>query len=97
MSWVSFSLSFILSNATYILMTLSDPLGWGWNLSGGASINWHPILTGLIAPMQTLALLIGLLWSASTARRIGSERGISTLPLVVFLVALTVCMAWLLI
>ena len=38
MFWVAFSLSFVLTNATYILAALSDPLGLGWNLVGTANI-----------------------------------------------------------
>src|SRR3970282_2984861 len=41
MFWVAFSLSFVLSNASYILAALSDPLRLGWNLFGTASGVWE--------------------------------------------------------
>src|SRR5512139_2274139 len=67
MFWVAFSLSFVLTNASYILAALSDPLGLGWNLFGTAGIAWQPMLTTILAPAQTLALVGGLVWSARTA------------------------------
>jgi hypothetical protein len=44
MFWVAFSLSFVLTNASYILAALSDPLGLGWNLFGTANTAWQPML-----------------------------------------------------
>jgi hypothetical protein len=70
MFWVAFSLSFVLTNASYILASLSDPLGLGWNLFGTANITWQPILTSILAPAQTLALVGGLIWSARTVQKL---------------------------
>lgn len=97
MFWAAFSLSFVFANASYIVMTLSDPLGWGWNLFGGASLSWRPVLEWLVTPAQTLALAAGLLWSASGARRTAARHGTSALPVVAFCLAATVFMMWLLI
>ncbi|MGE5250259.1 MAG: 4Fe-4S binding protein [Bacteroidota bacterium] len=97
MFWAAFSLSFVLTNASYVLAALSDPLGWGWNLFGGASIAWKPVLTPIIMPLQTAALAGGLLWSGNSARRIAAQRGASAVPMIGLSLVLTGVMLWLLI
>ncbi len=96
MFWVAFSLSFVLTNASYILAALSDPLGLGWNLFGTASTAWQPVLTSIIAPAQTLALVGGLIWSARTAQKAASEVRISAVPVILYALAATLLMLWLL-
>jgi polyferredoxin len=96
MFWVAFSLSFVLTNATYILGSLSDPLGLGWNLFGTAGLAWQPMLTAVLAPAQTLALVGGMIWSARTARKAAAAAGGSSAPVIVFCLAATLCMLWLL-
>lgn len=95
MFWVAFSLSFVLTNASYILAALSDPLGLGWNLFGTANAAWQPMLTTILAPAQTLALVVGLVWSARTAQKV-NEAGTSTIPVVVYCFVATSIMLWLL-
>jgi hypothetical protein len=68
-AWVAFSLSFVLINISYLLPTLSDPLGWGWDLFGTAQMVWNPYLTQLIPFLQVGILLLGLFWASRTARR----------------------------
>ncbi|MDI6768934.1 MAG: hypothetical protein QMD04_04590 [Anaerolineales bacterium] len=84
------------SNASYILATLSDPLGLGWNLFGTASVAWQPMLTSTLAPAQTLALVGGLIWSARTAQKAGREVRISAVPVILYALAATLLMLWLL-
>ena len=96
MFWVAFSLSFVLTNASYILATLSDPLGFGWNLFGTATAAWEPMLTILLAPAQTLALVGGLIWSARTAQKASKEMKVSSIPVIVYCFILTSFMLWLL-
>jgi hypothetical protein len=96
MFWVAFSLSFVLTNATYILASLSDPLGLGWNLFGTAEAAWQPMLTSMLAPGQTLALVGGLVWSARTAQKASSEARVSPIPVVAYCFAATLLMFWLL-
>ena len=96
MFWVAFSLSFVLTNATYILGTLSDPLGFGWNLFGTANATWRPILTSLLVPAQTLALVGGLIWSTRTVQKVAIEVKASVIPVSLFCFALTIIMLWLL-
>jgi hypothetical protein len=96
MFWVAFSLSFVLTNAAYILAALSDPLGLGWNLFGTAAIAWQPVLSGLIAPAQTLALVGGLLWSARTTQKSAIEVRMSPAPAIAYCLLATSVMLWLL-
>jgi len=96
MFWVAFSLSFVLTNATYILAGLSDPLGLGLNLFGTANVAWQPMLTSILAPAQTLALVGGLIWSARTARKAANEIQASSIPVIAFCFIATLIMLWLL-
>ncbi len=96
MFWVAFSLSFVLTNASYILTALSDPLGLGWNLFGTANAAWQPMLTSILAPTQTLALVGGLIWSARTAQKAANEITVSPLPVIVYCFIVTSVMLWLL-
>jgi hypothetical protein len=93
MFWVAFSLSFVLTNAAYIFSSISDPFGWGWNLFGTAALQWQPYLTGLLLPLQTLVLVGGLLWTARTAQKVGSEVKISPVPVIVYSTLVTIVMA----
>ncbi len=96
MFWIAFSLSFVLSNASYILASLSDPLGLGWNLFSTANVTWQPLLTSFLAPAQTLALVGGLVWSARTAQRAAAEARVTVTPVIVYCLIATLVMLWLL-
>lgn len=96
MFWVAFSLSFVLTNASYIMAALSDPLGLGWNLFRTANIAWQPILTTFLAPAQTLALVGGLIWSGRTAQKAANEVRVSSFPVIVYCFGATAFMLWLL-
>jgi len=96
MFWVAFSLSFVLTNASYIIAALSDPLGLGWNLFGTANAVWQPMLTSVLAPAQTLALVGGLIWSARTAQKAANEIRTSSISVIAFNFILTLVMLWLL-
>ena len=94
--WVAFSLSFVLNNGSYVLASLSDPLGLGWNVFGAADTLWHPLLPSILAPAQTVALVGGLTWSAHTARKAAVEVHVSPVPAVLYCLAATLVMLWLL-
>lgn len=96
MFWVGFSLSFVLTNASYVLASLSDPLGLGWNLFGTAQTAWQPMLTSIMAPGQTLALVGGLIWSARTAQKASREANVSAVPVIFYCLTVTLIMLWLL-
>lgn len=96
MFWVAFSLSFVLTNASYILASLSDPLGLGWNLFGTANTAWQPMLTSILAPGQTLALVGGLIWAGRTGQKAANEAKVTPIPVVLFCFVATLAMLWLL-
>jgi polyferredoxin len=96
MFWGTFSFSFVLTNASYILAALSDPLGLGWNLFGTANAAWQPMITSVLAPAQTLALVGGLIWSARTAQKAANEVNVSSVPVIVYCFLATSIMLWLL-
>ena len=97
MFWVAFSLSFLLSNGSYISMVFSDPLGWGWDVFGTASIEWMPLAQSLLQPLQGLALAGGLIWSAKISTGLARARAVSPAPVILFGVVATFVMSWLLI
>jgi hypothetical protein len=66
-AWVAFSLAFVFANGSYIWHVLADPMGWGWNLTGGAGAAWTPYVTGIIPTLQALVLLASLCWSSVVA------------------------------
>ena len=72
-AWIAFSLSFVFANFSYVLVALSDPFGWGWDLVGTAGIAWTPWLTNLTPFLQVGVLVGGFIWAASTARKIAAE------------------------
>ncbi len=97
MFWVAFSLSFVLTNASYIMAALSDPLGLGWNLLGTATATWQPMPTTFLAPAQTLALVGGMIWSACTTQKAAQEVKVSPIPVIVYSFVVTLFMLWLLV
>ncbi len=97
MFWVAFSLSFVLTNATYILVSISDPLGLGWNLFNTAHTAWQPLLGSLVTPLQSLVLVGGLLWAVRVAQGIARRLKRSAFPVAMFCLALSVGMLWLLV
>ena len=50
-------------NWSYILATVSDPLGWGWDLFGTAKAAWKPLYPGSMVYIQIPLLLFGLAFS----------------------------------
>jgi ferredoxin len=99
-AWIAFSLSFVLTNASYILPVLSDPLGWGWDLLGTANYGWTPVFTQTIPMLQTLVLVVGLAWAGITARRIAQEGNQpaawrQAIPINLFCLLVTVGFLWL--
>ncbi len=103
-AWIAFSLSFVFANLSYLWPVASDPFGWGWDLFGTARLGWQPYLMSAVPFLQTLALIGGLAWAASTARRIAGGLLPSpaaarrlTAPVVGYCFALTSGLLWLLV
>ncbi len=95
--WMAFSLTFFLTNGAYVLNSLSDPLGLGWDLMGTAAMAWRPLLAWAAAPLQTIALVGGFVWAASIARRVAARLRVPAWPLVAFLFMPTLVMLWLMV
>jgi len=76
--WMAFFVSTIMANSTFLLMTLSDPFGWGWDILGTAGMPWVQIWPGAVPWVQALLVLIGLfvglrkgfgLWLVETGKK----------------------------
>ncbi len=60
LSWAAFSFPLIMVNYSHVTSSLSDPLGWGWDLFGTAQAHWHPLVPEIIPYLQIPLLLGGL-------------------------------------
>jgi ferredoxin len=58
--WAVFFVETLMSNFTFVLMTLSDPFGWGWDLLGTAGMPWIQVWPSGIPWIQSVLLLLGL-------------------------------------
>lgn len=102
-AWIAFSLSFVLTNASYLWPVLSDPLGWGWNLWGTRAVDWTPYLSGIVPLLQSMVLLLGLGWSSRTALQLARELTETktaiwaATPVIIFCFLITVGFLWLLV
>lgn len=100
-AWIAFSVSFVLTNASYVLATISDPFGWGWDLLGTANMAWRPLAPALVGFVQTGVLIAGLLFSLRTAYQLAKQANESArqalaawLPLAVFIFGTTTGFLW---
>lgn len=59
-AWIAFGLPLMFVNGTHILATVSDPLGWGWDLVGATRIPWAPLWPEYLVYLQIPLLLFGL-------------------------------------
>lgn len=64
--WIAFSLPLLLVNGSYILVVLSDPLGWGWDLFGTAHLAWTPLVPHWTPYLQVPILCLGLVVALRT-------------------------------
>lgn len=81
MAWIAFSIPLLMINHTHITSSLSDPLGWGWDLFGTANQRWSPLLPEVIPYLQTPILLAGLaaaIWSGGkVVRELGGDAAVA--------------------
>jgi hypothetical protein len=59
MAWIGFVAGMLMINGSYIFSSLSDPLGYGWNIFGTAGYLWTPYFTGLVPYVQLASILAG--------------------------------------
>ena len=91
-AWIAFSLSFVLVNFSYAWSSLSDPLGWGWNLFGTINAPWTPYVPGLVPFLQVPVMLAGLAAAIMLALRTARQHGQSSrgaVPVAMFCTAAT--------
>jgi hypothetical protein len=60
LAWIAFSFPLLFVNGSYILVVLSDPFGWGWNLFGTAHVAWQPVIPEYLGYIQLVLLGTGL-------------------------------------
>jgi hypothetical protein len=60
--WIAFALTLVLTNGSYVLATLNDPMGLGWDLMGWEGA-WHPLFSAALPWLQAGILLLGLRFS----------------------------------
>lgn len=72
-AWAAFSLGFVLTNVSYVLPVLSDPIGLGWDLIGTASAPWTPIAGAAVPWVLAAVLLGGLAWSSRRVRAVADD------------------------
>jgi hypothetical protein len=63
MLWIAFVIPMLFVNVTFIIQSISDPFGWGWDFLGTANIPWHQFVPRLIPWLQALLVLSGLILS----------------------------------
>ena len=97
LAWIAFTVSFALPKAGYVLAVTNDPLGWGWNLLGASYAPWSPDVSGFSLLLQSFLLLVGLFWSAQTARRLAGSETRRAIPVLAFCLIFSLAMLWLLI
>jgi hypothetical protein len=97
MAWIAYTVSFAFPKLGYVVNVMNDPLGWGQNLLGVGNTLWSPAVSGFSPALQAFLLLIGLFWSANVARRLAESDHRRVIPVLVFCLAFSLGMLWLLI
>ena len=101
MAWITFVVPMPMVNVTFLLQSLSDPFGWGWDLLGTSGMPWHQLWPCAIPWIQVGCVLIGLHYGLRSAWRIwlglsGKPRAAlrGMVPLAVFLLGLSGWFVW---
>jgi hypothetical protein len=101
MVWVAFVVQMLFVNKTFVLQSLSDPFGYGWNLLGMANTPWRQIWPSSIPWIQASAVLVGFgyalrsgwrVWLGATGRPRAALWG--AVPLAVLLLGLSIGLLW---
>ena len=58
--WIAFVIPMLFVNTTFIIQSVSDPFGWGWDMLGTANIPWHQFVPVMVPWIQALLVLFGL-------------------------------------
>ncbi|MEX2173007.1 MAG: hypothetical protein WD872_01510, partial [Pirellulaceae bacterium] len=77
--WISFVTPMFTTNLTFVIQSLSDPFGWGWNLLGAAGSPWVQLWPRAIPFVQVAVLLLGFWYALRNGwrmwRALGGSRG----------------------
>jgi hypothetical protein len=68
--WAVFFVETIMANMTFILLSFSDPFGWGWDLLGTAGMPWIQIWPSGIPWTQVGIILFGVTLSLKKGYRL---------------------------
>ena len=60
MLWIAFVIPMLFVNVSFILQSLSDPFGWGWDFLGTANTPWHQLLPRYVPIFQAVLIISGL-------------------------------------
>ncbi len=100
-TWIAFVVPMLLVNVTFVVQSLSDPFGWGWDFFGRASTPWHQLWPAAIPWIQVGCIGIGLGYSLRNAWRIwlslaqeprAALRGVT--PLALSLIGVSAGLVW---
>ena len=86
MLWIAFVIPMLFVNISFIIQSISDPFGWGWDLFGTANTPWHQLLPMYIPGFQAVLILTGLYLSLRNLRNSWQE--LQMKPKQVFLILL---------
>lgn len=78
MLWMAFVIPMLFTNITFVLQSLSDPFGWGWDFFGTANTPWHQFLPRFIPWIQAILILVGFHLSLRNMSRNIRELGLNT-------------------
>ena len=99
MLWIAFVIPMLFVNVSFILQSLSDPFGWGWDFLGTANTPWHQLFPRFIPIFQAVIILAGTYLSLRNLRRSWqqfqlkpSQEFLLMLPVTVFIVGITITM-----
>ncbi len=95
--WMSFGIGLLMVQGSMVVSSISDPLGWGWDLFGTADFPWTPFAPHLVPFIQAAFLFIGLAggtyvgWKLSLQNFGTPGKALKAMvPIVVFLLGLTI-------
>lgn len=99
MLWIAFVIPMLFVNVSFILQSLSDPFGWGWDFLGTANTPWHQLFPGYIPIFQAIIILTGMYLSLRNLRKSWQtfrikpkQEFLSLIPITVFIVGITITM-----
>jgi polyferredoxin len=99
MLWIAFVIPMLFVNVTFIIQSISDPFGWGWDFLGTANIPWHQFVPRLVPWLQAILVLSGLILSLRNLNNTwlhekfaSKQLFIVTLPIAIFITFTSVFM-----